>query len=191
MLPRGRWLRAACKRGDLEEVKWLLDAGAEINRANSKGSTPLYLAAAYGRKKVVRLLLEAGAELDRADPCFGGVPGTKPRAAALDAVTVDAVADPVGALTRRIAGPEDLVRRMVDASTPPPARPPPSRPPSRARHGPKRPALPAATIVKTRRRDRAAISARLRDTPHLCHRACQTGWSFFPDDEDGWSTDTA
>jgi len=44
----------------------LLQAGADANRGNGKGSTPLYAAVCYGNTAVVELLLVAGAEVDTA-----------------------------------------------------------------------------------------------------------------------------
>jgi ankyrin repeat protein len=45
----------------LESVKLLIDAGADVNTAQTAGYTPLHQAAAGGKKEVVLLLLERGA----------------------------------------------------------------------------------------------------------------------------------
>jgi ankyrin repeat protein len=39
-------------------VKLLLEAGADVNKADKDGWTPLYIAAYYGRVEIVRLLLD-------------------------------------------------------------------------------------------------------------------------------------
>ena len=46
----------------------LLDAAADINRENSSGYTPLYVAARYGHVEVMRVLLDLEAEVNRAAP---------------------------------------------------------------------------------------------------------------------------
>ena len=42
-----------------------LERGAEIDKPDGGGCTPLHGAARYGRADVVRLLLERGADIDR------------------------------------------------------------------------------------------------------------------------------
>ena len=59
-------LHAAAKRGDVDAIKqFFLDDGAEVDRANEKGRTPLWIACLKGHVEVARLLLEKGAEVDR------------------------------------------------------------------------------------------------------------------------------
>ena len=60
-------LHDAAKDGDAELVKLLIDAGADVNKANEKGETPLYWAAANGRTECVKLLIDAGADVNKAD----------------------------------------------------------------------------------------------------------------------------
>lgn len=55
-------LNAAIKEQDIEEVRRLIDAGADINEVNAKGNAPLHFAAAYGTEGIVNLLLERGAD---------------------------------------------------------------------------------------------------------------------------------
>ncbi len=54
----------AAKKGNLSEVKRLLDNGAEVNYENKNGLTVLDLAAFNGYSKVVKLLLDNGAEVN-------------------------------------------------------------------------------------------------------------------------------
>ena len=45
----------------------MLDKGAEVDRANKNGTTPLSIACSNGRVDAARLLLDKGAEVDRAN----------------------------------------------------------------------------------------------------------------------------
>ena len=57
-------LARAAEGGDLDAVKMLLAAGADVNAAGAYGKTPLIAAAAQGHAGIVRLLLERGAEIN-------------------------------------------------------------------------------------------------------------------------------
>ncbi|MEV6564355.1 ankyrin repeat domain-containing protein [Streptomyces kronopolitis] len=59
-----RRLVAATVVGDAHHVKALLRAGADPERGDSEGTTPLYVAAANGEAEITRLLLVAGASAD-------------------------------------------------------------------------------------------------------------------------------
>ena len=52
----------ACDYGHLECAKALLGAGADINKQDNHGETPLMYAAANGKIEVVRELLKRGAK---------------------------------------------------------------------------------------------------------------------------------
>ena len=54
-------------RGNTEQVRELLDAGADIDIQDKFGRTALMLSAAYGRADTVKLLLDAGADIDRSN----------------------------------------------------------------------------------------------------------------------------
>ena len=43
-------------------VKLLIKAGADVNKANNYGSTPLTIALKYKRHAIVKMLREAGAK---------------------------------------------------------------------------------------------------------------------------------
>jgi hypothetical protein len=60
-------LSIACRDGRLEMVKCLLSAGADIEKADNKGQTPLICAAITGKDEVIQLLLSAGANKNKAD----------------------------------------------------------------------------------------------------------------------------
>jgi ankyrin repeat protein len=58
----------ACRIGDLEKVKQLLESGADVNVKDDEfGCTPLILASCNGHKEVVELLLDNGADVDARD----------------------------------------------------------------------------------------------------------------------------
>ena len=57
-----RALLRACKDGDTEQVRALLDAGADVAAQSSGGNTPLHLAAIWGHAGIATLLLDAGAD---------------------------------------------------------------------------------------------------------------------------------
>jgi len=56
-------LHMACRKGDKDVVKFLISKGAEVDRKNSSGQTPLWLAANYGHREIVELLINKGADI--------------------------------------------------------------------------------------------------------------------------------
>ncbi|EOD11991.1 hypothetical protein EMIHUDRAFT_62696, partial [Emiliania huxleyi CCMP1516] len=59
-----RRLTLAVEAGHESLVRLLLDAGADVNRRNTRGVTPLYSAARAGRREIAASLLGAGALVD-------------------------------------------------------------------------------------------------------------------------------
>ncbi|MCB1967616.1 MAG: ankyrin repeat domain-containing protein, partial [Candidatus Accumulibacter sp.] len=57
----------AAGRGDLTEIRALLDAGAEIDVTDALGRTPLHMAAFYGNPKTSALLIARGANIEARD----------------------------------------------------------------------------------------------------------------------------
>ncbi len=57
-------LGTASRKGYIEIVRLLLEAGANLEAGNAKGSTPLLLAAENDRGEIIRYLLEKGARVD-------------------------------------------------------------------------------------------------------------------------------
>lgn len=57
-------LNDAAYRGDLTEVKRLLDKGRDVDEQDSHGCTPLVYAAASGNIQVVKVLLGMGANVN-------------------------------------------------------------------------------------------------------------------------------
>ncbi|XP_077201314.1 cyclin-dependent kinase 4 inhibitor B-like [Paroedura picta] len=66
-------LATAAALGDREEVRRLLDAGADPNARNSFGRTPIQVMM-MGSPSVAELLLRRGADPNRPDPCTGSLP---------------------------------------------------------------------------------------------------------------------
>ena len=64
-------------------VRLLLEKGANINRNDNLGTTPLHAAALYGHETLVKLLLENGADVESQTTykdAFTHAPGRKSRA---------------------------------------------------------------------------------------------------------------
>jgi ankyrin repeat protein len=53
---------------DADEVKRLIDAGADVTLANDYGASPMTLASEIGHTEILSLLLEAGADADSPNP---------------------------------------------------------------------------------------------------------------------------
>lgn len=60
--------------GFMEGTRLLLEAKADVNKAEGKGWTPLHVASLKGRAEFVRVLIEHGADVDRKDVLSGAVP---------------------------------------------------------------------------------------------------------------------
>ncbi|RSN72520.1 ankyrin repeat domain-containing protein [Candidatus Methanodesulfokora washburnensis] len=56
-------LTGAAFRGDLKEVKRLLDGGADVNARGEDGYTPLHGATCWGHLDVVKFLVDRGADI--------------------------------------------------------------------------------------------------------------------------------
>jgi ankyrin repeat protein len=57
-------LLLAVNKGDTEEVRHLIEAGADVNAANNAGVTPLMNAGGMGNKEAVELLIQKGADVN-------------------------------------------------------------------------------------------------------------------------------
>lgn len=60
-------LHTAAFKGELKEVKKLLETGSDINILDAKGWTPLHDAAIQGHTDIVKLLIAAGADINVQD----------------------------------------------------------------------------------------------------------------------------
>jgi ankyrin repeat protein len=67
-------LKIATVRGDVEAVRVLLVAGAEIDAIVEEDCTALYYAASFNKPDVVQVLLEHGASLETRNSIFGDTP---------------------------------------------------------------------------------------------------------------------
>ena len=78
-------LHLSCGGGDLEVVKVLLEARAEVNATDDEGATPLHRVSFQGHFEVAKALLEAGADLEIRDK-YGNSAEDKARAGGSDEV---------------------------------------------------------------------------------------------------------
>eukprot|EP00961_Rhodomonas_salina_P192619 2599894-Rhodomonas_salina.1 len=53
----------AASAGSLEAVKWIVEKGADIQRAKNDGRTALIIAAEYGHEECVKYLVGVGADI--------------------------------------------------------------------------------------------------------------------------------
>jgi ankyrin repeat protein len=67
-------LYEAVIQDNLQEVRNLIDNGANVNMRNGRGKTPLYVASMSGYLQVVELLLQSGANVNKAKPITGETP---------------------------------------------------------------------------------------------------------------------
>jgi ankyrin repeat protein len=63
-------LLAATRKGDLAQVKALLDKGASVNSKSSYGQTPLFFACDRGYTEIVKLLVDRGADVNVEDTFY-------------------------------------------------------------------------------------------------------------------------
>jgi len=56
-----------CNKNDIENLKKLIDSGADVNAKNKDGDTPLHTATWKGNIEIVKLLIENGANLNIQD----------------------------------------------------------------------------------------------------------------------------
>lgn len=54
----------ACKAGQLDAVRLLIDKGADVNLATKKGYTPIMVAAMNGHKDILSYLIQKGANVN-------------------------------------------------------------------------------------------------------------------------------
>ena len=60
-------LSAAAEHNHLAVVQYLVEQGADMEKGNRSGHSPLFYASAYGHLELTRYLLEQGANRDKAD----------------------------------------------------------------------------------------------------------------------------
>lgn len=57
-------LHAATLQGEVDTIRRLVKAGADLNKRDAYGSTPLLIAATFGRAEAAQALIDAGADLN-------------------------------------------------------------------------------------------------------------------------------
>jgi ankyrin repeat protein len=118
-------LLAAARRGDLEQVKQLIEKGANIEAATRYATTPLYFAARNGHLPVVEYLLAKGANPNVTDTFYKmhilAAAAEKSGAPVLKAL-LDAGAKPPPNLLMMAAlqGSPEVLRFLVEATKPAP-----------------------------------------------------------------------
>lgn len=66
-----RLLFNAVKNGDIQQVKYAVSNGADVNTEDQYGFTPLYAASTHGYLKICKLLIANGATWDKPLPHYG------------------------------------------------------------------------------------------------------------------------
>lgn len=66
-----RLLHRATQNGDIEQVKQLLDQGANVDHENEQGLTPLHWSALNGRTDLAELLIDHGAAINQREGYTG------------------------------------------------------------------------------------------------------------------------
>lgn len=67
--PLGTLLHSACRECEVEQIKFFVEKGAEVNaREGIAGGTALNLATSEGKIEVMEYLLDQGAEMDTDEP---------------------------------------------------------------------------------------------------------------------------
>ena len=66
-----RLLHQATQNGDVEQVKHLLELGANADHENEQGLTPLHWSALNGRSDLAELLIEHGAAINQREGYTG------------------------------------------------------------------------------------------------------------------------
>lgn len=66
-------LHIAARLGDMDTIKWLVDAGMNINEQGEMGSTALHNAYQYRNTEIVEFLLDQGAS-PKTENYFGKLP---------------------------------------------------------------------------------------------------------------------
>lgn len=60
----GGLLHQAAKKGNLDEVRRLIEDGANVNVKDENSDTPLYIAVGQGHKEIAELLISKGADVN-------------------------------------------------------------------------------------------------------------------------------
>lgn len=68
-------LAAMCGRGDLQDVRMLIEYGAKVKRNEGSHCAPLHMACSNGNVEIVQLLIDRGASIDELDVDFYGCDG--------------------------------------------------------------------------------------------------------------------
>lgn len=98
-------LLAATRKGDIAQVKVLLDKGAAVNAKTRYNQTPLFFACDRGYLEIAKLLIERGADVDAKDNFYNATPLTwamSKKNKEMIALLITKVVDPSDALRESI-----------------------------------------------------------------------------------------
>lgn len=71
---KNKLLLTSVKESNIENIKLVLEEGANVNYTTSQGYTPLYESVGTGNEEIVNILLEAGANIDVPGDKYNGPP---------------------------------------------------------------------------------------------------------------------
>jgi ankyrin repeat protein len=121
----GDSLLSATRKGDVAQVKALLDKGADVNSKTRYNQTPLFFACDRGNFEIAKLLIDHGADLSIKDNFYGATPLTwalEKKNKEITVLLISKGVDPAEALRGSIeAGDKDLLQTILDKGKTDPA----------------------------------------------------------------------
>jgi hypothetical protein len=121
----GDELLAATRKGDITQVKALLDKGANVNAKTRYNQTPLFFACDRGNLEIAKLLIDRGADVNAKDNFYNATPLTwamSKKNKDIIALLIEKGVDPSDALRQSVqSGNKDLLVLILDKGKTDPA----------------------------------------------------------------------